>query len=38
MLKFSYRHTGYEFVNEFPDYFGFEKGDKTAVLYYKRLK
>jgi ribosomal protein S18 acetylase RimI-like enzyme len=32
-----YEGSGYSLVNEFPDYYGYEKGDKTAVLYCKKL-
>jgi len=33
-----YEKNGYTFINEFPDYYGYEKGETTAVLYYKKLK
>jgi len=32
-----YEKLGYKYVNEFPDYYGFEKGNKTAVLYTKNI-
>ena len=32
-----YKHLGYKKINEFPEYYSFEK-DNTAVLYGKKLK
>lgn len=33
-----YERLGYEFVNEFPDYYGFPSGLNTAILYGKELR
>lgn len=32
-----YEKNGYEYVNEFPEYYGYSTGEKTAVLYGKKL-
>ncbi|MBD3203026.1 GNAT family N-acetyltransferase [Candidatus Woesearchaeota archaeon] len=32
-----YEKRGYNLVNEFPDYYGYKSGNKTAVLYCKKL-
>jgi len=32
-----YEKNRYEFVNEFPEYYGYTTGEKTAVLYGKKL-
>ncbi|MFT4326012.1 MAG: GNAT family N-acetyltransferase [Candidatus Woesearchaeota archaeon] len=32
-----YENRGYSFVNEFQDYYGFDTGNTTAVLYAKKL-
>lgn len=32
-----YEKIGYEFVNEFKNYYGYETGNKTAVMYYKKI-
>jgi len=32
-----YEKNGYKFVNEFPEYYGYSTGEKTAVLYGKKL-
>ncbi|MFH1630718.1 MAG: GNAT family N-acetyltransferase [Candidatus Aenigmatarchaeota archaeon] len=33
-----YAKLGYKLVNEFPDYYGYKTGNRTAVLYLKSLK
>ena len=33
-----YEKIGYKHINDFPKYYGFAKGNTTAVMYYKELK